>query len=679
MSHTSEDNIVEFSIEFIQKDHFKQAYYRNNRACGYKNLRCFPTCLANRHVERHFCGGPLHITLNIIEKSAANGIMICNQNYLDSMLVLAEFKIVDDEYAIMNPIVGQELINSKLKSKSNPTNPCFVGKIVAVEPLIKTDHGIIHKCAVLFNAECKGWNYSWIGNRYKTVEHVISVTVLTRQLAKTGSFNLLDNTSNLLLQDFKSMTFVPRAHFDSPSFQVLSLRHKSSQSVDDPKLLSQPGNAISEDDGSDVDGSDDIEAIQDISHPSSLGISGSTEIKAYDVNSVDVVQDAAMLLSSFPSSVDHEFFNDFKVSSSKSSILTKSNKKLKSKANQYFATNAISHAIHTNQNEVGNLSTLMGLDADIFLDLWIEPSFHEKLRCHGHYFSSGYPPYSINEIPKESMIEPCMSYKKNPCDNNNSYYVESDQIRKKIKTDGKHNLDNSKSINYQQNLKVGKSTSKTTLTLSKVAKFYKMIMSDKDQLLLDMINNYIENPSIPAIHLIPGGISGGISISHLLSISQKLSEIKPTHPKLQDNKAIKINESAIDILAGVVDCLYNENISDSIPPYNSSANSITNSQISCVNCHSAMENNEHFCKFCESSKSPPEYNQQYYTQDTKKIEINNIDFNQDYLNNNHTNTLKNQLLGPSFLTSSKFNQLSSNALGQSPQLTMMSGAFTHTS
>ncbi len=221
---------------------FKISYLLNkialtySRACGQKNIRCFPSC-AEEHVEKHFCGKPLRIFLEMLIRRP-------NKEYvgLDDIRLIAEFKMLDAAYGIHSSVPSSDL-KAKIKSKFAPTNPFFLGRIMQSEPPIQTNcGGMLHRCTVDFNAECKGWHYSWVGSRFRTcVSHVIAVTVLSvDHKASSSAFvtpRLEEEEDEGAVDDEEerekarllgaSVVFKPVAHFDSPSFQVASLRRKS--------------------------------------------------------------------------------------------------------------------------------------------------------------------------------------------------------------------------------------------------------------------------------------------------------------------------------------------------------------------------------------------------------------------------------------------------------------------
>jgi hypothetical protein len=225
-----ENSQIEFNVIFEQEDKFQSLYYRNNRSFGQKNIRCFPTCCEEEHNEHHFCGQPLKISFTMLIKKNKDGEYDRNGN-MDYIRLIAEFKECDAEYFFKKPVSVQEL-QILAKSKKNPTNPFFLGKVVETDEPLETTNGILHKSTVEFNSECKGWHYSWIGNRFKSsIRHAISVTVMLPEILfpnKIIKFTdsetpPIDETSDNL----PIISFRPIGYFDSPCFLISSISSRA--------------------------------------------------------------------------------------------------------------------------------------------------------------------------------------------------------------------------------------------------------------------------------------------------------------------------------------------------------------------------------------------------------------------------------------------------------------------
>ncbi|RYH24946.1 hypothetical protein EON65_16190, partial [archaeon] len=89
-----------------------------------------------------------------------------------------------------------------------------------------------------FNAELRGWNYSWSEGRFRgSAMHVFSVTLLSMRQPLTGNTHptvprakpspyLRSNWPYNIGTEHKNTVFVPLSYFDSPSFSFGSLREK---------------------------------------------------------------------------------------------------------------------------------------------------------------------------------------------------------------------------------------------------------------------------------------------------------------------------------------------------------------------------------------------------------------------------------------------------------------------
>ena len=57
----NENEQFHIQVEFTQD--FDCEYARNNKACGVKNIRCFPFCSCGGHVVQGFCGQVVEATV----------------------------------------------------------------------------------------------------------------------------------------------------------------------------------------------------------------------------------------------------------------------------------------------------------------------------------------------------------------------------------------------------------------------------------------------------------------------------------------------------------------------------------------------------------------------------------------------------------------------------------------
>lgn len=229
-----ENSHIEFNVIFEQEDKFQSLYYRNNRSFGQKNIRCFPTCCEEEHNENHFCGQPLKISFTMLVKKNKNGEYDRNGS-MDYIRLVAEFKECNAEYALKKTVSVQEL-QILAKSKTNPTNPFFLGKIINTEEPLETTRGILHRSTVEFNSECQGWNYSWIGSRFKSsIKHVISITIMLPEILYPNKIIKLTDFDNPIKDNTTInspiISFRPIGYFDSPSFLISSLSGKGGSTI----------------------------------------------------------------------------------------------------------------------------------------------------------------------------------------------------------------------------------------------------------------------------------------------------------------------------------------------------------------------------------------------------------------------------------------------------------------
>ena len=241
---------VELTAVFDQESSYKNAYYRNNKANGQKHIRCFPYC-ADVHSDKAFCGRPVSIVVSMLVKMKSNG----EQDYsgkFDNMKFLSYFKPQDASILFDQNLTPSELKNVLLRKEGtnniiHNTTTVFLGKVIYRMQPVTTPTGIVHRCLVEFNADCKGWHYSWTGNRFTPTEkHVLSVSAVVpeicdsdvpRSMPQLYGFNKLRDNSNF--KDTHSYTsdvpnesepfpfqirYKPIAHFSSPPFTVASMR-----------------------------------------------------------------------------------------------------------------------------------------------------------------------------------------------------------------------------------------------------------------------------------------------------------------------------------------------------------------------------------------------------------------------------------------------------------------------
>ena len=120
-------------------------------------------------------------------------------------------------------------------------NAYFVAKLIDKDVPQMVNGGELHRLSYLFNTECKGWHYAWVGNRFtsKNTDHVFSISIFLPSIVNP------DDPMNIL--------YKPLAYFSSPHFTIASLRRK--KEVEERRMNSNEGAAVVsiELDGSDND------------------------------------------------------------------------------------------------------------------------------------------------------------------------------------------------------------------------------------------------------------------------------------------------------------------------------------------------------------------------------------------------------------------------------------------
>jgi hypothetical protein len=93
-------------------------------------------------------------------------------------------------------------------------NAYFVAKLIDKDVPQMVNGGELHRLSYLFNTECKGWHYAWVGNRFtsKNTDHVFSISIFLPSIVNPS--------------DSMSILYKPLAYFSSPHFTIASLRRK---------------------------------------------------------------------------------------------------------------------------------------------------------------------------------------------------------------------------------------------------------------------------------------------------------------------------------------------------------------------------------------------------------------------------------------------------------------------
>lgn len=158
---------MSISVQDIQfLCHFSDWYGRNNRTCGQKSIRCFPSCKSTGHVERGFCGS--HLTVQFRMQSPA-ALWFLEKRKL---LFFAEIRrsMSQGISSSRDKISIDGLLNNSRHRNSKSKNPLFHGEVTVID---YDPDGVIVR--VQFNREQLSWNYGWKSNRWNQDSHVVDI------------------------------------------------------------------------------------------------------------------------------------------------------------------------------------------------------------------------------------------------------------------------------------------------------------------------------------------------------------------------------------------------------------------------------------------------------------------------------------------------------------------------
>lgn len=208
---------------------FRPVYQRNNKRGGLKNLRCFPSC-SEEHRVRGFCGRSVVVTFR---SSAAAAVSSSSSSPSDSppspekLRCFVEFEEdFVDPYKYPN-IVDLEFLQSKLRTKVNPTNPSIEGTL----RLGMSANTIVFE----FNQERRGWHYGWVSNKHVCETKHRLVCRLYEEIAP-NTFKLL---SSCMSPEFVLFCRRRRRYQIEPTAKVISsssTKRRKSKGVQDAEL-----------------------------------------------------------------------------------------------------------------------------------------------------------------------------------------------------------------------------------------------------------------------------------------------------------------------------------------------------------------------------------------------------------------------------------------------------------
>lgn len=212
---------------------FRPTYKRNNKACGQKNLRCFPHC-CRQHNKYGFCGvsvqvGCRHPTLTSDDPSNP---LVCYARFevvpknkgdklVELMTNVKEINIGDTLQ--VRDIESQTKVNAPGEAGGKNTE----GKGI-LGPWMKAVPFATRRNVFMVNGNRQSWHYGWVASPFVPSE-------MTHRLA-IYFFKLNHPQGTLECVD----------HIYSPSFRVMSSRRKYPKGAKGKKVKSQSKNNVKE-------------------------------------------------------------------------------------------------------------------------------------------------------------------------------------------------------------------------------------------------------------------------------------------------------------------------------------------------------------------------------------------------------------------------------------------------
>lgn len=163
-------------VKFRDGTVWKPAYQRNNKSNGQKNLRCFPECTEGKGHRVLFCGRSIKIDYFAEDAYADQDIALC-QLAIDAEQTTRK-QILNLPTKVMLPYVLNQVIEGRelgrlLRTRTNP-----MGELM---PGTSCDCASPESVGFEFNAELRGWHYSFVGNKgTRSIQHALYAYILRR-------------------------------------------------------------------------------------------------------------------------------------------------------------------------------------------------------------------------------------------------------------------------------------------------------------------------------------------------------------------------------------------------------------------------------------------------------------------------------------------------------------------
>jgi hypothetical protein len=160
---------MELRCSFHGQYHAK--YQRNNKRCGFKNLRCFPYCGPDgAHHEQGFCGVPITVDITVQQQKDAGGFST------DKLRAWGEFVLRDAEPRFpIGSTFSKRDIFPLLRTDVERSNPLFESSTDSTTTEIVS--GDERKQTFRFHSHKMGYHYGWVGNKHSVSSNVSALFI----------------------------------------------------------------------------------------------------------------------------------------------------------------------------------------------------------------------------------------------------------------------------------------------------------------------------------------------------------------------------------------------------------------------------------------------------------------------------------------------------------------------
>mmetsp|Transcript_21997 Transcript_21997/g.35311 ORF Transcript_21997/g.35311 Transcript_21997/m.35311 type:complete len:171 (-) Transcript_21997:13-525(-) len=153
-------------LEFHSNIQWAQAYQRNNKANGQKNLRCFPNHCQGLGHQRGFCGHSIVINFYYLPQSIQGQLYsfahFCIADCELNSPAAAAAKGVSRERFKPGDVLSIEQVRSKIRQADEPLLEYIEG-LELQDRRIDADGSV--RVNFEFNRNLKGWHYGFLGSK----------------------------------------------------------------------------------------------------------------------------------------------------------------------------------------------------------------------------------------------------------------------------------------------------------------------------------------------------------------------------------------------------------------------------------------------------------------------------------------------------------------------------------